>query len=209
MTGNQLSAGRILGTINLSKQKGLMLGLNLAALLLLVPIGWVVVSIGVWLRPEAAPWLILTEVGWVNRPDGGFSFSMPAGYLVGTIIGTPLVIVFHEAMHGLFFWLFTQRRPRFGFKFLYAYAALPPDVYLTRNPYLVVGLAPLIGLTCLGFLLILMMPLVLLPTLVCMLTINAVGSVGDIAVTAWLLRYPTTTLVSDYGDEMIVYNGQD
>jgi hypothetical protein len=35
--------------------------------------------------------------------------------------------------------------------------------------------------------------------------LNAVGAVGDLLVTAWLLRYPSTALAQDVGDAMTVF----
>ena len=57
-----------------------------------------------------------------------------------------VVFVLHEAVHGLFFWLYTRDRPRFGFKGWYLYASAP-GWYLSRNRFLVVGLSPLVTMT--------------------------------------------------------------
>ncbi len=35
------------------------------------------------------------------------------------------MLLLHEALHGLAFWIFTRSRPRFAFKTFYAYASLP------------------------------------------------------------------------------------
>jgi hypothetical protein len=125
--------------------------------------------------------------------------------VIGAIIAMPLVIVLHEAVHGIGFWAFTRQRPRFGFKGWYAYAAMPENVYLTRNPNIVVGLAPLVVLTVLGLALAPLLPLSVLPTLVCFLTLNAAGAVGDMFWIIWLLRRPANALISDLGDKMVVY----
>lgn len=189
-------------SVSLSTQKGLLLGLTVASTVLLLLCGWAFIQAVRRLRPDAAGWLALVTF---TQSDGAFSAGISGAYLIGAIIATPLVVVLHEAVHGVMFWAFTRERPVFAFKIWYAYAAAPPGVYVPRNPYLVVALAPLVVLTVLGLLLALVLPPVALPTLVCFLTLNAAGAVGDMFVVIWLLRYPATTLVEDVGDTMTAY----
>lgn len=110
------------------------------------------------------------------------------------------MIILHEAVHGLAFWLFTGKHPKFGFKVFYAYAASPEGVYLPRQQYFMVALAPLVILTLVGIVLIPIMPLLALPTLVFFLISNSAGSVGDLWVVGWLLREPREILLQDQGD---------
>jgi hypothetical protein len=153
------------------------------------------------LRPESRGLFTLIE----RLPEGGVSIQFPLGLLVGLLASTVLMVVLHEAVHGIFFWLFTSRRPRFGFKIYYAYAATPPGVYLTRRMYFVVGAAPLVLLSIAGVLLLPVVPLWAVPTLYFFLVGNASGSIGDVMVLFWLLRMPAETLVEDLGDAMIAY----
>ncbi len=88
---------------------------------------------------------------------------------------------------------------------MYAFAALPRDCYLPRNPYVVVALAPLVLLSLLGLLLLPMLPPAAIPTLWLVLTANAVGAVGDLVVAGWLLTFPRTVLAQDAGDRMSLY----
>src|SRR5262245_49096086 len=48
------------------------------------------------------------------------------------------VVVLHEAIHGVCYWLFTRERPRFGLSVLYAWAAAP-GWYFPRGRFLIVG----------------------------------------------------------------------
>jgi hypothetical protein len=151
------------------------------------------------LRPEAAPVLTLQGVGFLEA----------AGVLLLWVLSlaaaTLLMIVLHEAVHGLFFWLFSGRFPQFGFKGYYAFAAMPSGVYLERDRYILTGLAPVILLTLGGLALLPVLPAWTLPTLLFFLAGNASGSVGDVLVIGWLLSKPPEVLIEDNGAVMTVY----
>jgi hypothetical protein len=102
------------------------------------------------------------------RPDAGtISLSVgAAGLLLGIltlVAATIVVLVLHEAAHGLCFWLFTREQPRYGFKGLYAYAAAP-DWHFPRLEYAITGGAPLVLLSLGGLLLALIVPAGALPS---------------------------------------------
>ena len=80
-----------------------------------------------------------------------------------------------------------------------------PDWYLPRNPYLIVGLAPLVLLTVLGLGLLPVLPRSVLPPAWFALTFNAAGAVGDMVVVGWLLTKPRSVLVNDEGDKFSVF----
>lgn len=144
--------------------------------------------------------------GWLSNKGETWSASMDMNGLVavlsflGLILGvTVVMIVLHEGLHGLFFWLFTKARPKFAFKGFYAYAALP-DWYLPRPHYLTTALAPLVGIT-----LLCVAGLALLPgwadaPLVWMLILNTSGAVGDGWIVWALLHAPAGVLGRDAGD---------
>ncbi len=120
-------------------------------------------------------------------------------------LGVNLVmVVLHEAVHGVFFWLFTGSRPQFAFKLWYAYASAP-GWYLPRNLYFITGVAPLVALTALGLALAAFAPAWMLLPLLLFITLNASGAVGDIAVAAWLLLQPAGCLANDRGDAVTLY----
>jgi hypothetical protein len=175
------------GSIDLSTNIAAQIGLNLAALALLVVFGAGFLRVLSALRPDAS--------------SISFSFG-PGGLLIGALAlaaATVAVLVLHEAAHGLCFWLFTGERPRYGFKGLYAYAAAP-DWHLPRLAYAVTGAAPLVLLSLGGLALALVVPLGVLPLLLYALSINAAGAVGDILVLGWVALSPRGTLFRDRGD---------
>jgi hypothetical protein len=196
-----------LATLNLMQQRWLKVGLSLASLVLILPVSLVLFYLTQWLRPAVLT--VWTAAPPVDVPPDGFSFLIPISWLIGFLAASVLIIPLHELVHGLLFWVFTRRRPLFGLRLpFYAFAAAPVDVYLPRNPYLVVALAPLVLLNLLGLLLLPIMPLSLVPTLVLFMLLNTVGAVGDLLVTGWLLHYPARVVVQDVGDTMTVYGAK-
>lgn len=148
------------------------------------------------------------------RPDLlGFSFTVSGigdllrFVLLGLVL-MAVVVVLHEAIHGLLFWRFTGDRPRFGFKGLYAYAAAP-GWYLPRNQHLVVALAPLLLITLGGLLMIALIPTAAVLPLVLVVALNAGGAVGDLVAAIWLLRADAAALVQDTGDSMVIFAAEE
>jgi tetrahydromethanopterin S-methyltransferase subunit F len=192
-----------IGKLDLSRDLKLLAGLQVLGLIGLAVSIVFFGLITALLRPDgiAALFSRRVEVG-----DGSsLTFRLPIEWIAGFAAAVVLMVVLHEAVHGLFFWLFTGKRPRFGFKVIYAYAALPPGVYLPRNSYLVAGAAPLVLLGLVGTALIPYLSQPLLPALLFFLVGNTSGSIGDLYVIAWLLRKPASVLVADRGDAVDVY----
>jgi hypothetical protein len=178
-------------SIDLSQKRSLVIGLNIASLLLFILFGYAYLRLVAWMRP-------------------GASFSFNSNHFLTNLLVLLLVymgvIVLHEIIHGLFFWLTTGEKPRFGFRGAYAFAAAP-DWYLPRKPYLMVGLAPLILITSVGFLLVPITPDSWLLMLGVAVTANASGAVGDLAVVLWLLiKHPADLLLRDRGDAIDIYH---
>lgn len=164
------------------------------------------------------PWLILCAIffffmanvlGSFNGADGpingsgsgGFSISLTTPLLALAIIVVAFVavLILHELVHGLFFWLFTRSRPKFGFKGAYAYAAAP-GWYIPRTQFLIIGLAPLVLITLVG---LLMLPFITLPAslvLLVALIANAGGAIGDLYMVVRLLFAPRGVLIEDQGE---------
>ncbi|MBN1149314.1 MAG: DUF3267 domain-containing protein [Anaerolineales bacterium] len=180
----------LLQEIDLSRDRRLSLALNLVAAALLFPAGWLFIRLVIALRPEI-------QQGAVLRIE--------LSSLLGIVLAFIAVLVIHELVHGLFFWLITRQRPRFGLRAAYAFAAAP-DWYLPRDPYLAVGLSPLVLITLLGVALIPILPAGGLLPLVFALTTNAAGAVGDVAIVVWLLCKPPDLLVQDRGDAVAIYH---
>ena len=126
----------------------------------------------------------------------------------GVLVVMVGVILVHEGIHGLFFWLFTHRRPTFGFKGYYAYASAP-GWYIPRNPYLVVSLAPFVLMTLAGVWLMAVVSGGWIPPLLLLISMNAAGAVGDLMVAAWIIGKPAWFLIQDFGDGVILYGPED
>lgn len=103
-----------------------------------------------------------------------------------------------------FFWLFTGERPKFGWKWLYAYASAP-EWYLRRNQHLFVAAAPLVLITLVGLMLLTFAPEPALPAILFSTVANAAGSIGDLVVLVLLLFQSPQVLVQDKGDAIHVY----
>lgn len=183
------------GTLDLHTNRKAALGLSLAGVILLVAFAALFGHIFILMRPQDAEVLTRLEINGLR------------GVLVATLAAlgiNAVMAVLHEAVHGLFFRLFTGARPRFAFKLWYAYTAAPAW-YLPRNLYFVVAVAPLLGLTALGLALMAVAPVGFFWPLMLFLTLNAGGSVGDMAVAGWLLMQPSSCLANDRGDAVTLY----
>ncbi len=170
-----------------------MLWLNLIGLGLLLLFGWLFLWLAMLLRPQPGSEL-------------SFSFDLQSGFsaILGIVVAFISVLLLHELVHGACFWLITRSRPRFGLQLAYAYAAAP-DWFIPRDPYLIVGLAPIILISLLGVALLPWLPAVLSPPWIFALAVNASGSVGDVYIIGWLLARPASALVNDHGDCIHIY----
>jgi len=121
------------------------------------------------------------------------------GVLAMLVVVTIIMIVVHEAFHGLCFWIFTHEKPKFAFKWYYA-SATAPGWYFPRWQYILIGLAPLICITLLGVLALLWVRASLVLPVVLILIFNASGAVGDIWVVGRLLAFPPATYILDQGN---------
>ncbi|QLG50800.1 DUF3267 domain-containing protein [Natrinema halophilum] len=123
------------------------------------------------------------------------------------------VIVPHELLHGAVM-AYYGGSPSYGvgvshFVVPYAYAETDGRRY-TRNQLLVALLAPFVGLTALGFAIMVIVPS---PLLVVPLAANAAGSIGDLWMAAILCQYPADVRVGgllDDGDRGFgIYGSRD
>jgi hypothetical protein len=184
-------------TLDLNKNIKLAIGLNLASLALFVVFGilfyWLILQV----RPSLTRESGLLGTGMFTSDSVFTQFLVIALVYLG-------MIVLHEAVHGLFFWIFTKERPKFGFRGLYAYAGAPAW-YFNKWPYLLVGLAPLVLISLAGFISMLFVPSGWIFPILLFITLNASGAVGDIYAFFWILPRPAGVLVRDFGDRMEVY----
>ncbi len=180
---------RLTATLDLSKDRRALVGLNLAGLALFAVFGWLFARLFSVLRPELN--LSVLNVNFLVN-------------LVALLVGSIFVILLHELVHGLFFWYYLRERPEFGFRGTYAYAAAP-NWYIPRGRFVVIGLAPLVVISLAGLAAVLFFPPAGLPALWFALTLNAAGAVGDIYIVGWLYLQPPTVLVKDQGDRFSMF----
>ena len=185
------------GAMDISKNEAVLLLLNLIGLVAMAAFGFLFFRAVVWMRPDdIAPALRILQV------------TQGAGWLwivVAVILLTAFYVMLHEAIHGIFFWAFTRARPKFALHWSYAYASAP-DWFIPRNPYLITSLAPFVLISLGGLVILGISPVSwLLPTWF-VITMNAGGAVGDLAVAIWLLTKPSTSLAQDRGDAVTLYS---
>ena len=122
------------------------------------------------------------------------------------LIGVILVIPLHELAHGVAMRIYGAR-PQYGisWKALMIYTTAPGYAFL-RNQYLVATLAPLVSLSllaCCGIRLMAGSPAVLL--LAICAVINGTGAIGDLWISAIILRYPAYAYIVDERNGMRVF----
>ncbi|MXW34756.1 MAG: DUF3267 domain-containing protein [Chloroflexi bacterium] len=139
--------------------------------------------------------------------SGVSSISLDLGSLALGLVGG---LALHEAAHAVAF-LALGARPRFGAKWgtrfgpvLYASA---PGSYLGRTGYVVVGLAPAVGLTVVLLAVIALAPAGGLIGSAAFLAVilNVGGSAGDAMMMRTVLTYPADARFEDTADGFTVY----
>jgi hypothetical protein len=183
--------------LDLTKNIKLAIGLNLASLILFLVFGVFFFWLFSLVRPRAMFDDGLFTTGLL------LSESIITRFFVIILVYLGMIIL-HEAVHGLFFWIYTKEKPEFGFRGVYAYAGAP-SWYLTKTPYLIVGLAPLVLISVAGFIAAIFLPSAWIFPVLLFITLNASGAVGDIYAFFWILSKPAGVLVQDFGDRMKVY----
>ncbi len=178
-------------SLNLSRNRAAMWGMNLGSLLLLFLFGWLFLGYVKLVRPG-----IVVEIFSGSFKPLIFAISMIAVFVA--------MIIAHELIHGIFFWIFTRRRPKYGLRGWYAFASAP-GWFFPRGQYLVIGLAPIGCLSALGLILLALLPADALVVVLFAVIVNAASSIGDlwIALRVTLERRPV--VVEDQGDAMYLY----
>lgn len=163
-------------------------------------IQWAAVGIlGFLISLSLFAWMYGTFTGgstaFVVRPTEFGRLNQALNLLLFVVLTTVIVLP-HELLHGLAISYFGGT-PRYGtgiayFVLPYAYATT--DTRFTRNQFIVIALAPLVGLTGIG------VPLMVAfewSWLVVPLAANAGGAVGDLWMVLTLLGYPSHVRVED------------
>ncbi len=181
------------GGINLKTQKSLAVWMNVAAFLVLIPV-------------------ILLLIGFLRAvhpgdADSSVNFALNFHSLMQFLLFVLAVIVMlllHEAIHGVGFLLATGEQPKYGLSLSYAYAAAPAW-YIPADIYFWIGIAPLLVIDTVGLLLIWLLPASAAWLATVVVALNTAGAVGDVYILCRLLRSGKDTLVNDSGDQVLFY----
>lgn len=174
--------------INLAKNKGLAILLNIVGLILFMVIFALLILLAYWVRPGFSSGFI-QNIGIMSS----------LWLLLVLIVLIAFTLVLHELIHGFFFWLFTHSKPIYALHLAYAYAAAP-DWFIPIRLYWIIGIAPLLIIDAAGLLLIFVVPVSWLLAIIFLITLNTGGAVGDLLVLSHLLRVSPACLVNDVGD---------
>jgi hypothetical protein len=175
-------------TLNLSETKT-VLWLNLAAIPLLFVYAWLFTLL-INLNNDFSQFAF-------GRFDSFVSFS--GWSLVTLLISVIIMLILHELIHGLFFFLFTHHPPRFAVKSGYAFAAAP-GWFIPSGQYIWVGLSPFVIISLICVILGWVFNPVVVHYLLIIATFNAAGSLGDMIVVGWVLKQSSEIYVMDDGD---------
>lgn len=171
----------------LTEQQRALVLLSLASIVLLVP-GYLALN-----------WL-LTTLRPAAMGDLGSGWS-----ILNLVLAFVLTIVLHEAVHGAVMAAFGAQ-PQFGILWhLGAAYATAPGFAFTRTQFLLVALAPLVVLDVIGILALLTLPPFGAQLAQTLVLLNTAGAVGDLAMSALVLRYPPNIMVMDEMDGIRVF----
>ncbi len=171
------------GQIDLKKNKRLSILLNIGAFIIFIPMFYLLSGFTALVRPDITNFSVTITIGKV--------FSA-----IGLVV---LVLIIHEIIHGLFFWIFSHGRPVFALRPLYEYAGAP-TWFFPKRQYAITALGPLIIIGAVGLLLLLLAPISWIPMIALLVALNTGGAIGDIFVFIRLLKSSPTSFTNDTGE---------
>jgi hypothetical protein len=126
--------------------------------------------------------------------------------MVAALLAIALTIVLHELMHGLALRAYGAR-PTYGVLWKEAmFYATAAGYAFRRNAYIIIALAPLVGLSLVGMaLLILPLPDWLLLIVVFAAALNVGSAIGDLWLVRVTLGYPSVVYIVDEKDGLRVF----
>lgn len=134
-----------------------------------------------------------------GRSEYGASLSMSV-VAAGAFVALLLVPLLHELVHGIAALAF-RARPAFGIGPGFAYTTFQEP--LRRAPYLAVGLAPLVVLTCASVFLALRHEQIA-GWFIFFAVVNASGAIGDVWMSWRIARQPSSAIFFDLADGFAV-----
>ncbi len=179
------------------------MGVIVTGIALLLISGWLLVLFVNALRPTALDGMRLRDL--LVLTSAGTFFAIPPAAFRSVGIALIAVLFLHELVHGLFYWLFSGQRPKFGLRGPFPYAAARVGVYFPRKQFLSIGLAPLVLLTAVGLLFMMIAPIGLVPLLLFFVAFNAAGAAGDLIMAIQLISFSSDTLMEDNDAGVTIY----
>ena len=176
------------GQIDLKKDKRLAILLNIGAFIVFIPMFYLLPGFTALVRPEIT----------------NFSGTITIGNMLGALGLTVVVLIIHEIIHGLFFWIFSHGRPVFALRPLYAYAGAP-TWFFPKLQYAITALGPLVIIGAVGLLLLLLAPISWIPMIAFLVALNTGGAMGDLLAFIRLLKCSPTSFTNDTGDVVTFY----
>jgi hypothetical protein len=183
------------GEFNLKSNTRMMVILNIVGFILFLIAVALVQLYTLHIRPNTSTVTFSFEVD--NLAQAGV-------FILLLLLDLVLLVVLHEGVHGLCFWLITNKRPVFSLGPGYA-AAAAPDCFISRGPYLITALSPLIVLTAAGLMLIPFVSSGVLFHVSLVTVMNIAGAVGDLWVAMGIITRHGPLLVRDHGDRVEVF----
>ncbi len=114
-----------------------------------------------------------------------------------------IVLPVHEWIHGLVIARYGHR-PRYGIK-LFVLFATSDGALFRRDEFIRIALAPLLVISLVGAIIMLFLPFGLAYWVALAVVLNAGGAIGDLWMTAVVLRFDSSALVRDEEDSMRVF----
>ena len=168
--------------------------LLLINLLALFPVAIALIIMGAW-------WALVLRLR--GSLAGGFGADWP--WWLWIILIFVISIPLHEFIHGLAIRR-AGHKPRYGVILSKgAFYATADNALFWRADFIFIALAPLVGITLLGLLLVFLLPDTLGYYVSLGVIFNAANSIGDLWMTGVVRRYPPTTLVRDQADSIRIY----
>jgi hypothetical protein len=174
--------------INLKKDMRLAILLNIGAFIIFIPMFYLLSGFTALVRPDIT----------------NFSATITIGKVFSAIGLVVLVLIIHEIIHGLFFWIFSHGRPVFALRPLYAYAGAP-TWFFPKRQYAITALGPLIIIGAVGLVLLLLAPIGWILMTALLVALNTSGAIGDIFVFFRLLKCSPTSFANDTGEVVTFY----
>lgn len=143
-------------------------------------------------------------VGRLRGPwPGGLGAEWPWWAWILALLA--LSIIVHEGLHGLAI-RWAGHRPRYGVLLSKgAFYATADGAYFPRNVFIVIALAPIVGITAASMALMPFIPDTAGYYLGLAAALNAANSIGDLWMTAVVLRHPPSALIQDEMDGIRVF----